>query len=309
MIYRQQGFSLIELIMVMVLLGIMATMSTWFFTVPFTEANKQETRSLLVDQAELILQSMAHDVHSALPNSVRVNGAPGTTLELIPTVSGGLYRKNVVAAGDLALDISVDTNPPAHNRFNVIGADLMNKSAINTLVNLAGHTGETCTSYTLGTGEDCHSNTSVDCLVINNQANSGAVLNAYNSASNNAQAVVSITSSTSTTSVSDLCFDNKSTLFPSFSPRQRFYIVGSAVTYDCDTTSKQITRYSNYALQEPQPAAPIAGATSALLADNASCEFDYNVGAIFGLLTIKITLAKNGEQVSLIHQIHVINVP
>lgn len=63
--------------------------------------------------------------------------------------------------------------------------------------------------------------------------------------------------------------------FPSLSPSQRFYVVATPVTWDCDPGTQRLTRRSGYAVSQVQPIA-FAGASSALLADRiTSCSIAY----------------------------------
>ncbi|MEZ4484263.1 MAG: type II secretion system protein [Syntrophotaleaceae bacterium] len=85
------GFTLVEMIVVLVLVGIMAALGGMFIVRPIQGFLDLSRRARLVDGAETALRRMQRDVRQALPNSVRINGA-GTALELLHTVDGGRYR-------------------------------------------------------------------------------------------------------------------------------------------------------------------------------------------------------------------------
>ena len=91
---RQNGFTLIELITVIVLLGSLAAIGGIFIVQPFQAVDDMRRRAELVDEAQLIIERMAREIRTALPNSVRT-GASGTrtTLELVSTRTGGRYRR------------------------------------------------------------------------------------------------------------------------------------------------------------------------------------------------------------------------
>lgn len=102
--------------------------------------------------------------------------------------------------------------------------------------------------------------------------------------------------------------------FPAFhSPGQRFQIAPKEgpVRYLCsDTVPGPLTRQTNY-----QADFSVAGgAQSAILATQVTCVFVYDPvsdpeNIANGLVTIRLTVSKDGESVTLIHQVHVDNTP
>jgi len=105
------GFTLIELIIVIVLVGFLATMTTDIITLPVKSYLDLERRTRLVDNAEMALRRMQRDIRRALPNSLRITNA-GTTLELLHTTDGGRYRTKLAAdgSGDILKFNSADTS-------------------------------------------------------------------------------------------------------------------------------------------------------------------------------------------------------
>lgn len=85
------GFTLIELIIVMVVGSIMAVMTTSILTMPITAYTDSARRVTLTDAAELALRRMQRDIRRALPNSIRISDA-GQRIELLHLVDGGRYR-------------------------------------------------------------------------------------------------------------------------------------------------------------------------------------------------------------------------
>jgi len=121
MTLRQQksslaGFTLIELIVVIVIAGILATLGGQFIVAPITGYVDLSRRTRLVDQAEMSLRRMQRDIRHALPNSIRID-ASGHYLELLNTVDGGRYRRypDPATGGDI-LDFST-----ADSGFDVLG--------------------------------------------------------------------------------------------------------------------------------------------------------------------------------------------
>ncbi len=91
---NQTGFSLLELILVIVLLGILASGAGLLISTPIKAYSDQLRRTQLVDQGELALRQIALDIRGALPNSIRFQdlGADGWALEMTNTLAGARYR-------------------------------------------------------------------------------------------------------------------------------------------------------------------------------------------------------------------------
>src|SRR5688572_23243570 len=68
-----QGFSLVELIVVIVITGIIASVIGSFIAGPIQGFFDQARRAALVDAAQLALLRMGRDLRAALPNSVRID--------------------------------------------------------------------------------------------------------------------------------------------------------------------------------------------------------------------------------------------
>lgn len=101
--------------------------------------------------------------------------------------------------------------------------------------------------------------------------------------------------------------------FPLASPQNRFQIVGTPVTYECNLTLGAIIRHSGYGFLSSVATAPWSqGGTSAILInDVTSCQFDYTPAVLQrnGLVVMRLTLSRNGESVEIMHQVDVLNTP
>ena len=87
---RRSGFTLIELIVVMVVTGIIAGTVVVFFRPAFESYVAVGRRARLTDMADTALRKISRDIRLAVPNSIR---SPGSQcFELVPTSDGGRYR-------------------------------------------------------------------------------------------------------------------------------------------------------------------------------------------------------------------------
>ena len=109
-----KGFTLVEMIMVIVITGIIGGMVAMFIRAPMQGYVDSARRAEMTDIADTALRRMSRDLRLALPNSVRVSPS-GTYLEFIPTTGGGRYR--TALPGDplnfAAADPSFDVLGPA----------------------------------------------------------------------------------------------------------------------------------------------------------------------------------------------------
>jgi len=101
--------------------------------------------------------------------------------------------------------------------------------------------------------------------------------------------------------------------FPLASPQSRFQIVGGPVSYVCDPVQKRLLRYSGYGFKATQPlgAADFGVAPAVLTQDVDACHLAYAAGALqrTGLVSMRLTLTRNGESVELLQQVDVVNSP
>lgn len=107
----QPGFTLIEMVVTIVLLGIIAGVVTVFLQQPVQGYFDAVRRAQLVDTADFALRRIARDLATAVPNSIR-SDASRNFLELLQTRSGGLYC-NETDCGNPLLD--------GDNTFSVVG--------------------------------------------------------------------------------------------------------------------------------------------------------------------------------------------
>lgn len=114
---RNRGFTLIEMIVVIVITGIIAAAVAVFIRYPVQGYGDAVRRAELTDAADVALRRVARDVRLALPNSLRVMTSGGIYyIEFIGTQSGGRYRDETDGStGGNFLDFLGDT------AFDVLG--------------------------------------------------------------------------------------------------------------------------------------------------------------------------------------------
>lgn len=111
---RTGGFSLIEMVIAITLMGILAAASAGFLRGPIASYFEAERRTDLAEAGTLALAKLNQDIGRAVPNSVRVINAGGRFwLELLPTRSEGRYRTG--GPGDVLTFGTPDTG------FDVLG--------------------------------------------------------------------------------------------------------------------------------------------------------------------------------------------
>jgi MSHA biogenesis protein MshO len=281
-----RGFTLIELVITLAVASVVAGMMAVFLVSPVQSYNDQTRRAGLLDSADAALREIGRDVRRALPNSLRINATGSvSSLELMRSVEALRYRATGMESGSATdLDFAV-----ADGEFTTLGK----------FVNITrpfSSTRHYLSIYNVGVpGADAYEAANVITppgtrIVIQDGTELGT---------------------------------DRVTLSPAFrfaykSPGQRVFLVEGPVTYLCDTLAHTLKRYVGYtpASDATQTATDAllraAGASSAMVAaDVAGCSFDYAPGSTqrAGLLTAAITVSRNGEQIRLLNQVHVVNAP
>ncbi len=293
---KERGFTLIEMIVVIVITGIIGVMVAVFLRAPVQQYMDVARRADMTDIADTALRRIERDVRLALPNSVRVAGpcAGGATscfIEFLPTKGGGRYRAAAATAGAAAGCGSLAT-------------DVLDFAAPDTCFEVLGQ----MPTPAVVAGDQ---------IVVYNFGIPGADAYAGNTlATHNRRAVSGVgAKSISITSANVLPFD---------SPSHRFQVITTPVTYVCDGAGT-LWRYWGYAIQDVQTKTDSIAELDALVSPGtatkgkakmatnvSSCNFSYNANVVAqrsGLVTMNLGITESGETVTMYSASHVSNVP
>lgn len=277
-----RGFTLVEMIVVMVITGIIGGMVAMFLRMPVQGYVDSARRAELTDIADTALRRISRDLHSALPNSVRITTVGGSTfLEFIPTSGGGRYRDAPTAAG-LGNILNFDV---ADISFDVIGAPPPPPAA-------------------------------GDQIVVYNMTADPADPNPNAYVGGNRTAYAGLAGSTITIAAKK--FPQSSCVVDAGGfvvGGCRFQVAQFPVTYVCTPVAGgaggTLRRWQEAGFAAAQPTVVPVGA--ALLANNVSaCAFSYDPSPAaqrYGLVTMHLTLTEQGENVTLYAATHVNNTP
>ncbi len=267
---RSAGFTLVELVLVIALMGVVGTLGAGFIAQAAQMYRVATSRAELMDEASELARRLSREVAGALPNSLRVAVlADGSYLELIPTVSVGRYRAHASVSAEPGGNDPLEFGAsPVDTSFQVLGPPIDIPASSQLVI------------YNLGSSE-------ADAYGGNNRRSPAATGSA----------------------LSTVSFSPAGSGFPFDSPDHRFFVVAEPVSFHCAADGR-LNRYTGYGYQSSQPSVASGALSAASISRMASsvgqCTFELDAGlANLGSLLFRLTLTRNGESVTLLHQVTV----
>lgn len=280
-----RGFTLVEMVIVIVITGIVAAAIAVFIKMPVQGYVDSEARAEAADIADTALRRIARDVRLALPNSVRVASAGNVRyLEFLITKTGARYlSEEENPTSGKALSFAGASATP--NQFDVVGPMPSGAQAIAK--------DDYVVVYNLGPGfspADAYGDCAAGCNIAK-------------------VAALPVGNTITLTGNPFLAQSPKMT-----SPNHRFQVVTGPVSYVCDLAAGTLTRVWGYPITANQPTPPVGGSSALLASGVTACEFSYGnvAGQRTGLAGLLLAVRAPGSgsgTISLFHQIHVDNMP
>ena len=269
----QRGFTLLELVMVIVLIGIIGGMVAVFMKTPIDAYIASARRAALTDEADTVVRRMARDLQRALPNSINTS-VDQKCIEFIPTKTGARYRS--ADAGSLNFGVAVTTFNMLGNNANLPPSQQIVPGDIIAISNMGYEVGN---AYTGATPP-------------------GANTALVNGIASGTETVITIPSTTFDAALA--------------SPNSRFQVIPKdeqVVAYVCSGTKVYRMAQNSRAhicTGTVTPSGPI------LAKDVSACSFNYNSSIDLlrnALVSMILAFTDGGETVTLQHEVHVSNTP
>ncbi len=277
-VQRESGFTLIEMITVIVMIGIMAGILTPFLLKSMAAYQHHKNRQLLLTSGNLALERMGRALRQAVPNSISLlNGHEG--IEFLHARTGGRY---------------IERFDNFSTAFANNGLRLLRNTTMTGL-------------YTLGTGLTFQAG---DLLVIGNT--SPADLSpAATSSSVSISAIETTTAAGDGTDQGQIIRFTASHLFPFDSPGKHFSIADESIEFG--KLASTLRWHSQAGLADYNGTADWSSSDPMLANQVQALTFRYQAGTpqASGIIRIDLTLAdaSGRDSLRLYHEVHVRNTP
>ena len=290
-IQSQQGFTLVEIIIVIAIMGIIGGLSSLIIGRSLDSYTALERRTDLQMSIRLAVERISRELRHALPHSLCVNNgagclSSGNRFYFIPVKDSGRYqdRPGVYVVGPPIQRDRIKITGTGSSQFDVLSTNnqLSGANRINAAI------GDWVSIYNLN-NIDVYAGTNDVRKRINN-----IILKDINNDGDN------------TTDIDQIQFAGNER-FANHSPSRRFHVIQNDVVtlfYLDGTDLKRDT--TSFATPNT------ATVNTRLLMQNVqACNFTYTAGSPqrAGLLRIDITVTQQGESIQVIHDSHVYNTP
>lgn len=288
-----RGFTLVELVIVIALSAIVLVMITVVLKRPLDAYVDQSRRGELVELASLALNRAARDIRLAVPNSVR-QSADGRTLEMLNILNAGRYVSNRAGSDSLRFSAELSGCETANGRcdgFQVLDPNFDVSGARWLVV------------YNLGASSGGNPSAGANVWAY---ANPGVITPTGASFT----AAANATSRETQVSLNGLSAAGFTFAYPS--PQRRFYLADQVIGYRCEPAAEggQLARYTRTTLTATAPSTLPADAVR-VAPYVTGCQINYQPGTPQrpGLVTLSLTLTRDGESITLQQQVKVDNAP
>lgn len=154
---RFAGFTLIEMVAVLVILGIIAAIGSSFLVTAIDSYRTTEVRAKILARGRTSVEQLTRQLRLAVPNSLRVS-ASGACIEFFPLVAGGNYLDDLPDRENMAPTLSsiatsplyLDLGTPLHVFVGALSAaDIYTNVSPSARAGLASTSGTPVTTLNL----------------------------------------------------------------------------------------------------------------------------------------------------------------
>lgn len=271
--FFRTGFTLIELVIVIVLVGIIAAVVSPILGNQFSAYTDSSRRATLVQEAQTIMHRLEQDLYQAVPNSI--GEIDNNAFSLLALSRPDFDSSSRLSAGRYSDDFSPGQATGPQNPLDVAG---------------------------------CLTDTDIDQHVVLFPADSGSALEAWEDLPSNTGSVSNAVDRgnsdfCATSGYSHLVLPNPHTFDPGGdgSLFNRLYLTTGRVDWTCNPGDATLTRDQDFGSSGDRLLSSVIEA----------CTFEFIPGSTYSApgLLVDITLARDGEQVRLARVFQLVNAP